>query len=327
MDFILHWIVVFLSVLAAFIPMVAYLFLIWWMDRYYRQPIWLVASVFLWGAIGAIIIGVAGSRFFTFPVSAIFGERVSSAFGSIIVAPIVEEIAKGCILFIAMLRADSDGPADGIVLGAAAGLGFGMTENYLYFTQVYDASGFMAWASNVYVRTLYSAVVHCVCSATLGMAIGVARNTIGPNRVRVVIAGLLLPIAIHSFWNISMVVGPKLHSAIIIQIAFTAMPILVLLLLIIYQYFLYREGEWIRTELNEEAIEGTISPSTVNAIVSPWKRFRNKDARSKQYVATAIKLAWKRHHWKRAVGFKKERLRLALVELRQSLKECHSYKQ
>ena len=320
MDFIMHWIVVFLSVLAAFVPMVAYLFLIWWMDRYYRQPVWLVASVFLWGAIGAVMIGVAGSRFFTFPIAALFGDRISGAFGSIIVAPIVEEIAKGCILLIAMLRADSDGPADGIVLGAAAGLGFGMTENYLYFTQVYDASGFMAWASNVYVRTLYSAVVHCVCSATLGMAIGIARNSTGPNRIRVAIAGLLAAMSIHSFWNISMVVGPKLHSVMLMEIAFTVMPVLVLVILVVYQYFLYREGEWIRTELNEEALEGTISPSMVNFIVSPWKRFRNKDPNTKQYVATAMKLAWKRHHWKRSVGLKKERLRLGLQDLRQSLK-------
>ncbi|HSE42968.1 MAG TPA: PrsW family intramembrane metalloprotease [Acidobacteriota bacterium] len=321
MNFILHWIVVFLSVLAAFIPMVAYLFLVWWMDRYYRQPVWLVASVFLWGAIGAVMIGVAGSRFFTFPVAAIFGERVSGAFGSIIVAPIVEEIAKGCILFIAMLRADSDGPADGIVLGAAAGLGFGMTENYLYFTQVYDASGFIAWASNVYVRTLYSAVVHCVCSATLGMAIGIARNSTGPKRLRVAIAGLLVAMGIHSFWNISMVA----KSAMLIQIAFTVMPFLVLLLLVVYQYFLYREGEWIRTELNEEALEGTISPTAVSFIVSPWKRFRNNDPKTKQYVTSAMKLAWKRHHWKRAVGIRKERLWLALLDLRQSLKRIQIF--
>ena len=52
MDLILPWIVIFLSVFAAFVPMVVYLFVIWWMDRYYRQPVWLVGSVFLWGALG-----------------------------------------------------------------------------------------------------------------------------------------------------------------------------------------------------------------------------------------------------------------------------------
>ncbi len=191
MDFIFRWIVIFASVFAAFIPMVVYLFLIWWMDRYYRQPVWLVGSAFLWGALGAVLIGVTGSRFFTLPIAALFGERFSSTVGTILIAPFVEEIAKGLILLIAMLRTDSDGPADGIVLGAAAGLGFGMTENFLYFTQVYDSSGFLAWARNVYVRTLYSAVVHCVCTATVGMAIGLAWNSTGPRRIRIAIAGLL----------------------------------------------------------------------------------------------------------------------------------------
>ena len=32
------------------------------------------------------------------------------------IAPFVEELAKRCILMIAMLRSDSEGPADGIVL-------------------------------------------------------------------------------------------------------------------------------------------------------------------------------------------------------------------
>jgi RsiW-degrading membrane proteinase PrsW (M82 family) len=320
MDLILRWIVIFLSVFAAFVPMVMYLFLIWWMDRYYRQPVWLVGSVFLWGALGAVLIGVTGSQFFTVPIAFVFGDKISSTVGAVLIAPFVEEIAKACILLIAMLRTDSDGPADGIVLGAAAGLGFGMTENFLYFTQVYDASGLVAWARNVYVRTLYSAVVHCVCTATVGMTIGLARNSTGPRRFRIALAGLLAAMGIHAFWNISMVAGPRFRSDTLIGIAFTVMPILVLLLLVAYQYFLYREGEWIRKELDEEVIEGTIPASIVSSLVSPLNRFRKKSASAKQYVDTAMKLAWKRHHWKRAVGLKKEKLWLALVELRQTLK-------
>lgn len=320
MNLILHWIVIFLSVFAAFVPMVVYLFLIWWMDRYYRQPVWLVGSVFLWGALGAVLIGVTGSRFFTVPIAFVFGDKISNTVGAVFIAPLVEEIAKACILLIAMLRTDSDGPADGIVLGAAAGLGFGMTENFFYFTQVYDASGFLAWVRNVYVRTLYSAVVHCVCSASVGMAIGLARNSTVPRPFRIALAGLLAAMGIHAFWNFSMVGGPRFRSETLIGIAFTVMPILVLLLFVAYQYFLYREGEWIRKELDEEVIEGTIPAGIVSSLVSPLNRFRKKSDSAKQYADTSMKLVWKKHHWKSAVGLKKERLWLAIVELRQTLK-------
>lgn len=324
MDLILHWIVVFLSVFAAFVPMVVYLFVIWWLDRYDRQPLWLVGSVFLWGAIGAVIIGVTGSRFFSFPIAMVFGEKISDAAGAVIIAPFVEELAKSCILLIAMLRAESDGPADGIVLGAAAGLGFGMTENFLYFTQVYDASGFMAWIQNVFVRTLYSALVHCVCTATVGMGIGLSRTSQRPNRIRIAISFIITAMAIHSFWNASMVLGPKLENAFLVNTAFTLMPLLIILLLAAYQYFLYREGKWIRAELQEEVMEGTIAPSIVNSLVSPLNRLRNSNAEQKKYIDTAMKLAVKRHQWKRAAGLKKERLALTLVELRELLRQMRS---
>lgn len=324
MDLILRWLVIFLSVFAAFVPMVAYLFVIWWMDRYHRQPVWLVGSVFLWGALGAVIIGITGSRFFSFPIAFVFGDRVSSAVGTVLIAPFVEELAKSCILLVAMLRTESDSPADGIVLGAAAGLGFGMTENFLYFTQVYDVSGFSAWARNVFVRTLYSAVVHCVCTATVGMAIGVARNTNTQQRLRIAAGGIVTAMGIHAFWNASMILGPKLRSPLLVNAAFTLMPLLVILLLVAYQYFLYREGNWIRLELQEEAMEGTISPSLVSSLVSPWNRLRKRDPEVTRYINAAMKLAVKRRQWKRSSGLKKERLALALAELRQALKRMRS---
>jgi hypothetical protein len=152
------------------------------------------------------------------------------------------------------------------------------------------------------------------------MAIGIARNSTGPKRIRIALAGLLTAMGIHAFWNISMTAGPRFQSNTIVSIAFTLMPILVVSILIAYQYFLHQEGKWIRTELNEEAMEGTIPVSLVNSLVSPLNRFRKSSAAAKQYVDAAMKLAWKRHQWKRAVGLKKERLWQTLLDLRKTLK-------
>ena len=51
----------FLAGFFSVIPMLFYLVIIWWMDRYEREPFWLVSLNFLWGATGAIIFGIIGS--------------------------------------------------------------------------------------------------------------------------------------------------------------------------------------------------------------------------------------------------------------------------
>ena len=49
---------VFLSVFLASLPMIFLLVLVWWLDRYEREPIWLVVLVFAWGAIGGVLLGI-----------------------------------------------------------------------------------------------------------------------------------------------------------------------------------------------------------------------------------------------------------------------------
>ena len=44
-----------LSVFAATVPMLGCLWLVWWLDRYNREPVPLVFAVFAWGAIFAIL--------------------------------------------------------------------------------------------------------------------------------------------------------------------------------------------------------------------------------------------------------------------------------
>jgi hypothetical protein len=156
------------------------------------------------------------------------------------------------------------------------------------------------------------------------MGIGLARTSQRPNRMRIAISFIITAMAIHSFWNASMVLGPKLENAFLANTAFTLMPLLVILLLVAYQYFLYREGQWIRSELQEEVMEGTLSPSVVGSLVSPWNRLRNRNSDQSKYIDTVMKLAVKRHQWKRSTGLKKERLALTLVDLRALLKQMRS---
>lgn len=121
--------IIFISLVVAVAPMVAMLSFIWWVDRYDREPLRYVFDCFLWGAFGAFILSIIGSELSL----QFFGERSPErefAIGSILVAPTVEELMKGLILFFLPRYRDFDNVTDGLVYGAAAGLGFGMTENF-----------------------------------------------------------------------------------------------------------------------------------------------------------------------------------------------------
>ena len=62
------------SALAAIVPMTTYLFIIWWADRYDREPFKLVLKNYLWGAFGAIIFAIVWSSI----VSAFFSVFVKN---------------------------------------------------------------------------------------------------------------------------------------------------------------------------------------------------------------------------------------------------------
>ena len=122
------------SVFAAIIPMSIYLVLIWKFDRYDREPFKLVLINYFWGAFGAIVLAVIGSFILTAIASFFIKDDIQlSRFGAIVVAPIIEEITKGLFLLITLSSKKFDNITDGIVYGGAIGLGFGMTENFLYF--------------------------------------------------------------------------------------------------------------------------------------------------------------------------------------------------
>ena len=64
----LHLVLILLSVLAAGVPMIGYLLLMRWLDRYEREPLGLVAAAFAWGAMGAIAISILGSLILLLPL-------------------------------------------------------------------------------------------------------------------------------------------------------------------------------------------------------------------------------------------------------------------
>jgi protease PrsW len=125
----------------ALIHSAAFLLLIRFLDLYEREPLSVLALMAVWGAVGAAIIsGWANERAIGL-LETLF-PKTTAVFGLAIVGPLVEEFAKGIALVVAFLLSlwaarrfgflEFEGVTDGIVYGAAVGLGFAFTEDLLY---------------------------------------------------------------------------------------------------------------------------------------------------------------------------------------------------
>lgn len=313
----------FASIFAAVIPMVTYLLIIWWMDRNERDPFWVVFLNFFWGATGAIILGIIGSLIFQIPLNlgiwAFFGDGASDLTelsGAIITAPVVEELTKGIFLLIISTSRKFDGVVDGVVYGGAIGLGFGMTENFLYFLSYGEEP--VSWLVLVIIRTLFSAVMHCMSTATLGGFIGMAKFKPAGYKILLIPAGYIIAVFLHFSWNLSVSFdGTAIIGFIFLFLYFLAW-------IAVFQIAIYMEGKMIGKELQEEVSQGIIPPEHMNYL--PFVSRRNKygwcpqGVNQKEYVKTAITLALRKYQVKNLKSAKRESYERDIEQHRYAIK-------
>jgi len=283
------------SGLAAIIPMSLYLYLIWKMDKYDREPVKLVLANYLWGALGAVILALMGSLILTFFVQIFISDEFDiDLFGSVIIAPFVEEITKGVFLLITITSRKFDNITDGIVYGGAIGLGFGMTENFLYFISNMD--NVSDWISIVIVRTLFSGVMHLVATATLGAFLGLSKFMISPLRLVLGLIGLAIAMLIHSLWNFFVSFDETVFLGFIFMI------VSVIIFVMVFKLSLSSERKMILKELYEEVELGLIPKFHLNLLSSPE---RDKTG----WIDEKIRIPYIKYAT--ALAFRKKQMRLS----------------
>jgi protease PrsW len=292
----------FLAGFFSVIPMLFYLVLIWFMDRYEREPFWLLSLNFLWGATGAIMFGIIGSMIMDVGISQFIYQIASKSdavelhnlAGAVVVAPMVEESTKGAFLLLTALSRSFDGPVDGAVYGGAVGLGFGMTENFLYFLSF--PTNYESLLTLIIIRTLFSAILHCCTQATFGAAIGFAKfRGIGAKLV-IIPLGLVLAMFMHFTWNLTV----SFESTALLGFLF--MTLTVIIIFTIFQFGVYNEGRIILRELSEETNYGIIPKEHLNFLPYTSRRFKRGWLKGrinqKDYVKTATRLALRKHQFR-----------------------------
>lgn len=279
----------------------AYLIFIWWFDRYDREPFKLVLQNYLWGSIGAIIFAILGSMVFSSVLSQFISNKDELNYlGTIAVAPIVEEITKGMFLLITVTSRKFDNMTDGIVYGGAIGLGFGMTENFLYFISY--GTTMTDWIAIVVIRTLFSAVMHCVATATFGAFLGYAKFKSKPQKILLPIVGLLLAMLIHFSWNFSV----SYKSTAVIGFLFLGVTIIIFIA--IFAASVMGEKKLIITELIPEVDLGIIPNAHLTILCSANRNRPGWIGESirKPYIKAATTLAFRKRQLKESKGKSKE---------------------
>lgn len=303
------------SALAAVLPMAVYMFLIWKFDRYDREPFRLILQNYLWGAIGAIIFALIGGTIISIILS-VFTKNVNQLahLNTIIVAPFVEEFTKGIFLFITIKNMKFDNMTDGIVYGGAIGLGFGMTENFLYF--ITFGTTVSGWITIVIIRTLFSAVMHCVSTATLGAFIGYAKFNVKKNRILFAIIGFIVAVFIHFMWNLTV----SFQSTAIIGFIFLLITIFIFIA--VFSASVLKEKKIIFTELLPET-EHSLMPKNHPEILSSAKRNKpgwiDESIRS-DYVRAATTLAFRKVEERNSKGKSKEYYKMEIENYRSFIK-------
>lgn len=304
------------SFLAAAIPMLSYLLLIWKMDKYDREPMQFVLLHFLWGAIGAIMLSIIGTIVFGGITSVAFGDfNPDSIYHTIFTAPFVEEIAKGIFLIFTVNSIKFDNITDGLVYGGAIGLGFGMTENFMYFISYGDTLS--AWIFLVILRSGFSAVMHCISTAILGAFLGMAKFSLSPFKKILPIFGLIVAIVIHFLWNLSVSFDETYLFGIIFML------LLIITFLVFFKYSIKKEAEIIENELSEESLLNHF-PAQHIKIISSDLRFRKgwvDESIRKHYFRTVIGLAFNKMQSRNTSGLQKQYYDYEINRKRELIKE------
>lgn len=196
-----------------------YLVFIRWTSRLDPEP-WLpMITAFLWGA----VIATAGGGFATAGAEALVANVTSplvlELLGAVVFAPIFEELAKALGVYaIAALKRQGrhahdslrgrafggplDGPLEGALYGGVVGLGFTLTEDILYISGQYRASGLGGAFWLFFLRTVVLGFSHCTFTACTGLGLGIARDAHGPAaKLLAPMLGLFCAIAMHAMHN------------------------------------------------------------------------------------------------------------------------------
>lgn len=260
------------SVLIGFSTALLFAYILYWLDRFEKEPLLLLGGVFLWGAVVAagsafIINTTLGIGVFMFTGSDIATDLATGS----IVAPLVEETLKGLAVLIVFLvfRREFDSILDGIIYAGVAALGFAATENaYYIYAYGFLENGWSGIFSLTFIRVILVGWQHPFYTAFFGIGLAMARlNKNWAVKILAPVLGLSLAMFTHGFHNTM--------ASFLSGLGGLAIGTLVdwsgwLIMFGIIVWATLREGKYLKKYLATEVQAGTITPAHLRTASSGW---------------------------------------------------------
>lgn len=185
-----------LAILLGVLPSLCWLWLFVRRDAHEPEPWSLVALAFALGGIAAPV-----GLWLRAVVEVAFGPfgPVADAFA---VTALGEETLKLLALFPLLLHRELDEPMDGVVYGAAVGLGFAAVENVCY--------GLLVGEPGLLLQRAFTAtLVHACCTGCLGFCCAVGKTRGAGAALRWQAAGLGAAIVLHGSYDLFLSGGRR----------------------------------------------------------------------------------------------------------------------
>jgi RsiW-degrading membrane proteinase PrsW (M82 family) len=179
----------------AFLPPLAFALWVRAHEKTEREPLRAVLGMFVYGGTLGVVIALALILLFDYSIGVEPGGL--TLLSLVVIAPVLEELAKG--LGLGLMRRRISEIEDGIVYGAAIGLGFAATENLLYGLEALQSSGFERAAVTIGFRVVSSVLLHAGSTALLGY--GYALMRLRGRGVVFLLPYYLLAVLQHSLYN------------------------------------------------------------------------------------------------------------------------------
>jgi RsiW-degrading membrane proteinase PrsW (M82 family) len=247
-----------IALLAAGVPTGVYALGVWWLDRYDKEPIRLLAAAFLWGALPGALVAVAARFVVAGPL-----------------APLITESVKAIAVWFIFTRyrREFDDVLDGIVYGAMVGIGFAMMSNLATYIFGFLFGGFDYLRGSVLLNGIAFGLNEAYYGAIVGVGFGVSRWATDWRRIGAPLIALAAAVGLHLLTDFfrGLAIGGRQWLVVVPMLATW---IGIVAILAIAYLSNRKQRDTIRAYLQDEVDRRTITPNEYSYLSAPARRSR-----------------------------------------------------
>jgi RsiW-degrading membrane proteinase PrsW (M82 family) len=261
-----------------FLPVLFFATLVYSLDRYEKEPWYLIVAAFLWGAFVATIFSLIAQLVVQFAINALVANPEAltpTLFQSSVWAPFTEELSKGAavILLALVFRREFDSLTDGILYGAMVGFGFEAVENVLYLTGAGLENGWGALLVLFFLRGIIFGLNHAFFTSLTGAGVAAARLSRSPlMRWLAPLAGLAAAMFFHGVHNVGATLAGANEDLGLLGLSALVDWIGIAGIFVVMLLALRTEQRWMTAYLPEEVTSGVLNSTQYQISLSARRR-------------------------------------------------------